>query len=63
MGEVAAFAQVLAHTGTLKALQEQVRFARARFGHYDLIDFVVVLLGYTISGEATLKAFYERLAP
>jgi hypothetical protein len=33
-GEVAAFAQVLTHTGILKTIQEQVRFARARFGHY-----------------------------
>lgn len=32
MGEVAAFAQVLTHTGILKKIQEQVRFARARFG-------------------------------
>ena len=63
MGEVAAFAQVFTHTGILKTIQEEVRFVRARFGHYDLIDFVVVLLGYTISGEATLKAFYERLVP
>jgi len=63
MGEVAAFAQVLTHMGTLKAIQEQVRFARARFGRYDLIDFVAVLIGYAVSGEATLLAFYERLAP
>jgi len=32
LGEVAAFAQVLAHTGILKTIQDQVRFARARFG-------------------------------
>jgi hypothetical protein len=63
MGEGAAFARVLTHQSTLTAISEQVRFARARFGQYDLIDFVVVLLGYTISGEGTLKAFYERLAP
>jgi hypothetical protein len=63
MGEVAAFAQVLTHTGILNTIQEQVRFARARFGQYDLIDFVVVLIGYILSGEPTLKAFYERLAP
>ena len=62
-GEVAAFAQVLTHTGILKAIQEQVRFARARFGYYDLIDFVVVLIGYGLSGEPTLQAFYERLLP
>jgi hypothetical protein len=28
-----------------------------------LIDFVAVLIGYALSGEATLKSFYERLAP
>jgi hypothetical protein len=63
MGEVTAFAQVLTHTGILKTIQEQVRFARARFGHYDLIDFVAVLIGYAVSGEPTLLSFYERLAP
>jgi hypothetical protein len=40
-----------------------VRFARRRFGHYDLVDFAVVLLGYAISGEQTLEAFYESLHP
>lgn len=63
MAEVAVFAQVLSHTGILQSIQEQVRFARARFGQYDLIDFVVVLLGYAVSGEATLQAFDERLCP
>lgn len=63
LGEVAAFAQVLAHAGILKGIAEQVRFARARFGQYDLIDFVVVLIGYVLSGEPTLLAFYDRLAP
>lgn len=57
-GEVAAFAQVLTHEGTLKTIQDQVRF-----GHYDLIDFVAVLIGYMVSGEPTLQAFYERLTP
>lgn len=32
--------------GVLDALTEQVRFARRRFGRYEVIDFVVVLLGY-----------------
>ncbi len=63
MAEVAAFAQVLSHSGILHNIQEQVRFARARFGQYDLIDFAVVLLGYIISGEPTLQAFDERLYP
>jgi hypothetical protein len=60
---VAAFAQVLMHTSLLKTIQDEVRFARARFGHYDLIDFGAVLIGYILSGEPTLLAFYERLAP
>jgi hypothetical protein len=63
MGEVAAFAHVLTPTGMLKTIQEEVRFARARFGYYDLIDFVAVLIGYFLSGEPTLLAFYERLVP
>jgi hypothetical protein len=63
MGEVVAFAQALSCEGILEAIQERVRFARARFGQYDLIDFVAVLIGYAVSGEPTLLAFYERLAP
>src|SRR5258708_23793305 len=56
-------AQVLTQFGVLKAIQEDVRFARARFGHYEVIDFVAVLLGYALSGEPTLEAFYLRLVP
>src|SRR5712692_5610902 len=63
MGEVAAVAHVLTHVGVLNAIQDHVQFARRRFGQYDTIDFVVVLLGYAISGEPTLQSFYERLAP
>lgn len=53
----------LQRQGVLAALAEQLRFARRRFGRYELIDFVAVLLGYAISGERTLEAFYERLQP
>ncbi|GHO63254.1 hypothetical protein KSC_021460 [Ktedonobacter sp. SOSP1-52] len=63
MAEVVVFAHRLSHEGILKAIADQVRFARARFGHYDVIDFVAVLIGYAVSGEPTLLAFYERLAP
>jgi hypothetical protein len=62
-GEVRVLAHVLTPFGMLKAIEERVRFARPRFGHYDTIDFVVVLIGYALSGEPTLKAFYERLLP
>ena len=60
-GETAVIAQYLRRLGVLSEISEHVRFARSRFGHYDLIDFAVVLLGYAISGERTLEAFYERL--
>lgn len=40
-----------------------LHFAHRRFGRYKVIDFVAVLLSYTISGEHTLEAFYERLQP
>jgi Transposase DDE domain len=63
MGEITIVAHYLAHLGLLERLAECVRFARARFGIYDTIDFVVVLIGYALSGEPTLKTFYERLEP
>ena len=56
-------AHFLKRRGVLAAIEERARFARRRFGQYDLIDFVVVLLGYAISSERTLAAFYERLSP
>jgi len=61
--EVTVIAHTLQHLGVLSDIAEHVRFARRRFGHYDLIDFTVVLLGYAISGERTLEAFYESVYP
>src|SRR6266849_1972990 len=61
--EVTLIAHFLKRQGVLSAIEEHVRFARRRFGHYDLIDFVAVLIGYAISGEYTLEAFYERVQP
>jgi hypothetical protein len=63
MGELTIVAHYLTHLGWLEQIAERVRFARGRFGIYDTIDFVVVLIGYALSGEPTLKAFYERLLP
>jgi hypothetical protein len=63
LGEVAVLAHVLSHCGLQKAIEEQVQFARARMGDYEVIDFVVMLMGYAVSGERSIKAFYERLLP
>ena len=49
--------------GILSKISERERFARRRFGHYEVIDFLAVLVGYALSGEPTLEAFYERLQP
>src|SRR5438132_12781773 len=63
LSEVAIVAQVLTTSGVLKNIEEQVRVARARFGTYELVDFVAVLIGYAVSAEPSLLAFYERLQP
>jgi hypothetical protein len=62
-GEVALIAGYLRKHGVLTQISERVRFARRRFGYYEVIDFLAVLFGYAISGELTLEAFYERLQP
>ena len=62
-GEVALLAQHLRQQEILTKICERVRFARRRFGHYDVMDFVAVLFGYAISGERTLEAFYQHLHP
>ncbi len=61
-GEVVLLIGYLRKHGILTKISERVRFARQRFGRYEVIDFLAVLFGYAISGERTLEAFYERLA-
>jgi len=61
--EVAIVAQVFTTSGVLHRIEEQVRFSRARFGTNELIDIVAVLIGYAVSAEPTLLAFYDRLTP
>jgi hypothetical protein len=62
-GEATLLIYHLRKQGVLDAISAQVRFARRRFGHFEVIDFVAVLFGYAMSGERTLAAFYERLRP
>src|SRR5215469_6912457 len=61
--EVVLISGSLRKHGVLSKISEQVRFARRRFGRYEVLDFLAVLFGYAISGERTLEAFYERLQP
>jgi hypothetical protein len=62
-GEATVIVEHLRKQGVLSAISERVRFARRRFGHYEVSDFLAVLFGYAISGERTLEAFYEGLQP
>lgn len=41
-GEVVLISKYLQKHGVLKKITEQVRFARKRFGRYELIDFLAV---------------------
>jgi hypothetical protein len=42
LGEVALVASHLQKQGTLNKICERVRFARRRFGRYDVLDFLAV---------------------
>jgi hypothetical protein len=55
-GEVALLVEHLGKQGVLTKSCERVRFARRRFGHDEVIDFLAVRSGYAISGERTLEA-------
>jgi hypothetical protein len=61
--EVVILSQHLAANGLLEAFGQQVRLVRGRFGSYEPIDFLALLIGYAISGERTLADFFERVAP
>jgi hypothetical protein len=62
-GEVVVISSYVRKHGVLRKIDEQVRFARKRFGHYEVIDFLAVLFGYAVSSQRTLEEFYERLQP
>ncbi len=61
--EVVMIARHLATKGLLEAFAQQVRLVRGRFGSYEPVDFLGLLVGYAISGERRLSDFFERVAP
>lgn len=61
--EVAVVAHAFKQFGLSKAVEERVRFVRARMGTYEMIDFVAMLIGYAVSAERTLRAFSQRVRP
>ncbi len=61
--EVVIIVQHLMAEGVLDAFAHQIRLVRGRFGNYEPIDFLALLVGYAISGERTLADFFERVTP
>ncbi len=59
-GEVVVISSYLRKHGVLSKINEQVLFARKRFGRYEVIDFLAVLFGYAISGERTLEVWWYQ---
>jgi hypothetical protein len=49
--------------GRLEARTTQVRLVRGRVGHSEVIDFLALWFGYALSGERTVPAYCQRLAP
>lgn len=47
----------------LLPLVTTVRVERGRAGTFEVIDFVLVLLAYAVSGAPTLRAFYAQARP
>ncbi len=52
-GEVAVIAHTVTRLGLLSDMSERVRFTRKRFARFEVIDFVVMRIGYAISGDPT----------
>jgi hypothetical protein len=61
--EVVIVARHLAKKEVLDAFSHQIRLVRGRFGNYEPIDFLALLIGYAVSGERTLSDFFERVTP
>jgi hypothetical protein len=61
--EVVIIAGYLEQQGRISAFAHQLRLVRGRFGSYEPIDFLALLIGYAISGERTLADFFERVEP
>src|SRR3989442_9362139 len=58
-GQVVLIVAHLRKQGVLDAITQRVRFARRRFGRYEVIDFVAVLFRYAISRESNPGSFFS----
>lgn len=62
-GEAVLLGQYWIESGLVGYLEEEVRVVRGRMGRYEVVDFVLLLNAYAISGEKTLADFFQSLTP
>ena len=60
-GEAVLLGQYWLASGLVGYLEEEVRVVRGRMGRYEVMDFVLLLVSYAISGERTIADFYRSL--
>lgn len=63
LGELAVMVDRFRKADLEQAIKEKVRLIRGRFGHYEPIDFVFLLLGYAVSAERTYEDYHAHLRP
>src|SRR5260370_16337036 len=61
--EVVIIAGYLEQKGILEAFAHQVCLVRGRFGTYEPIDFLALLIDYAISEQRTLSDFFHLFSP
>jgi hypothetical protein len=59
--EALLVAQYWQSHGLLEILQTQIRVSRGRMGNYEVCDFVLLLLAYSVSGLDSLQEFFAQL--
>src|SRR2546428_2279289 len=62
-GEVALIVEHLRKQGVLSAIGERVRFARRRFGSYEVIDFVAGFFRVSALWGRTTENLFSCVAP
>lgn len=63
LAEAVLFLQAARDGGLLQQIRQGVRVSRGRMGLFEVCDFFLVLVVYSVSGEATLLSLYAAWSP
>ncbi|MEP0913305.1 hypothetical protein NDI45_20545 [Leptolyngbya sp. GB1-A1] len=63
MGEAVLYGKYWSDRGLVDRLRSQVKVNRGRMGQYEVMDFVLLLNSYAVSGEASLKEYFKAIVP